>query len=427
MKVRAKWTTHVVLTVVVVACLMTGVAAQSSGRATGTVVDDSGGAIVGARVVVETPLGRTVSETTSGPDGSFTIIGLPPGEYVVHAEAPSFAPASAGVRVSDAGDAAPLRLLLRVAGFAETVPVRVSVDRLESPPDESPAVVRVVSRTQIDTLPVRRVFDALALMPNLDVRQAGGLYGEGSITMYGISGQPLAPTATVIAINGMPLNNGLVPETSLNMLPLVLVDRLEMVQGPGSSAYGSNAVIGVLNMTTRRPTRTLEGGATVTAASRWSTGEGAAYAGGGRGDVYHWLAGFSSATSDGHLQPSGRRDFSDATKTNVAFVADRTFARTSLSTAIAYLDIDEHNPDVRTPNRAQRLTSTRLHVNLGVTQTLSDQFRVAASYVRNGFDGQSRETFDATVYGFGQAAQRPSDPTDQTTASNGVLARAEWN
>jgi len=418
--------TRVILAAAIVVATTRGMAAQSNGRVTGTVVDESGGVIVGARVVVDTFLHRTVGDTTSGADGTFTLEGLTLGEYIVSADAPSFAPASVGVRVSGADDTRAVRLVLRVAGFAETVPVRVTVDRLESPPDESAAAIRTVSRTRTEVLPVRRVFDALALMPNVDVRQAGGPLGEGSITMYGISGQPLSPTATVVAVNGLPLNNGLVPETSLNLLPFVLVERFEMVQGPGSSSYGSNAVVGVLNMTTRRPTRRLEGGANVTVASRWQTGEAAAYAGGGRPGAYHWLAGFSSATTDGHLQPAGRLDFSDAAKTNVAFLGDRTFKRTQLSTTVAYLDASEHNPDVRTPNRAQRLASTRLHLNVGVEHAVSNEVRLAAAYIRNAFDGQSRETFDRAVYGFGQAAQRPSDPTNQSTDSNGVVARLDW-
>lgn len=407
--------------------MTTTVNAQSTGQAAGTVVDESGGAIAGARVTVETPLGRQVGETTTSADGAFSITGLPAGSYFVIARADAFTPARVGLGVSDSGTPERLTLTLRVAGFAETVPVTVSVDRLDTAPDDSPAAVRVVARSQIEALPVRRLFDALALMPNVDVRQAGGPLGEGSITMYGISGQPLAPTSTVVALNGMPMNNGLVPEVSLNLLPLILVDRLEMVQGPGASAFGSNAMTGVLNVRTRRPTRPIEAGATVNWATRWGTGDGSAYAGGGRDNAYHWVAAVSSATTNGHLQPGGRQDYSDATKTNLALVADRVFDRTELTGALAYLDVDEHNPDVRTPRRAQRLTSTRLHINLGVTQTLSDQLRVAAAFVRNGFDGQSRETFDTAVYGFGQAAQRPSDPSDQTTTSNGVLTRVEWN
>jgi len=305
--------------------------------------------------------------------------------------------------------------------------VTVTVDRLQMERDESSSNVQILERPDFEALPVQDTFDALALMPNVDVRRAGSVFGEGSITMYGISGQPFAPTSNVIAVNGVPLNNGLLPETSLNMLPLKLIERFEMIQGPGSSAYGSNATTGVLNLVTRRPQRQLEGGVDATVASRWDTHDGSAYAGGGQGNDYSWVVGGSLSETDGNLQPSGRKDFSDSRKKSVAFFGDKTFNTTRISTGFIYYDDDEHNPDVRTPNRSQLTEGQRTHFNAGISHSFTDQVSIEATYMYNYFDGTTQETFDTRVFGFGPNALRPSGPTDQTTESNGVVARVNWN
>jgi vitamin B12 transporter len=146
----------------------------------------------------------------------------------------------------------------------------VTADRIDQPLAEVPATVRIIDRERLDSLPARNTGEALATLPNVLVRQSGSLFDEGSLSLYGISAQPRAPSRTVIAINAVPMNSGLVPETSLNMLPLGLVERVEMIQGPGAAAYGSNATTGVLNLIVRQPDEWLLE-ADARAGSRWNS------------------------------------------------------------------------------------------------------------------------------------------------------------
>ncbi|MGE3843394.1 MAG: TonB-dependent receptor plug domain-containing protein, partial [Vicinamibacterales bacterium] len=375
-------------------------------------------------IVVETTNGTAVANTAGDGEGMFRVTGVPEGEFVVRARSDRFDETSARVGVKTGVDPDPIRLILRVAGVSEGV--RVVVDRLQIEKDESASRVTFVSSAQISTLAVRDAFDAIALMPGVDVRHAGGPLGEGSLTMYGISGQPTAPTANMVALNGVPLNNGLLPETSLNMLPFNLIDRVQMVHGPGSSAYGSNAMTGVLDFVTSRPSNAAEGRVSATLGNRWGTREGAARVG-GAGSTYSWLAGGTYRETDGHLQPRDRMDFSDARKSNVAFLGDTRVGATKVSAALVYYDANEHNPDVRTPNRSPLVESERLHASVGMSHQLSPGLDVDATYIYGAFDGRSRETFDTAVYGFGQTASRPGDPTDQRAHSHGLVGRFTWN
>ena len=305
--------------------------------------------------------------------------------------------------------------------------VTVTVDRLQMQRDESPSNISIVDRNDFEKLPVRDAFDALSLMPNVNVRRAGSVFGEGSITMYGLSGQPFAPTNNVIAINGVPLNSGLLPEISLNFVPLILINRFELIQGPGSSAYGSNATTGVLNLVTRRAERPAQGGADLTVASRWDTAYGSGYVGSGAAGDYSIVAGVYGGDTDGHLQPSGRTDFSDASKRNAAVLGEKTFGATRVFSALLYQGIEEHNPDVRGPLRATFNDSERTHFHLGARHTVTPQVDVEAIYTYNDFSGSSVETFNTQTIGFGTNASRPPDPSDQSTRSNGLMGRVIWN
>lgn len=398
--------------------------AQNGQAISGHVVDESGGAIPGAAVVIETASGVAVGIATGDDEGMFRVTGVPEGQFVVRAGSERFEETAVRIGVRAGVDPEPVRLILRVAGVSEDV--GVIVDRLQIEKDESASRVTIVSSAEMSTLAVRDSFDAIALMPGVEVRHAGGPIGEGSLTMYGISGQPTAPTANVVALNGVPLNNGLLPETSLNMLPFNLIDRLQMVHGPGSSAYGSNAMTGVLDFATARPSNVAEGQVAATFGNRWGTHEGAARVG-GAGPKYSWLAGGTYRETDGHLQPRERTDFSDARKSNMAFLGDAQVGSTKVSGALAYYDSDEHNPDVRTPNRSPLVQSERLHANIGVSHRLAPGMDVDATYIHGQFDGRSRETFDTAVYGFGQTASRPGDPTDQSARSHGIVGRFTWN
>jgi outer membrane cobalamin receptor len=129
----------------------------------------------------------------------------------------------------------------------------------------------VLDESALTTLPLRDITDALATLPNVNVRRSGGPLAEGSIGMYGRSAQPRSPTSSTLAIAGIPLNNGMFPQTSLNMLPMQSVERVEVIQGPSSALYGNNARLGVINLVPRRPghhcwnSAALQGAGTCTA------------------------------------------------------------------------------------------------------------------------------------------------------------------
>jgi len=193
---------------------------------------------------------------------------------------------------------------------AEPQTLLVTANRQLLPRDETAGPVRTLNRDALDALPAADLTEALATLPGLNIRRSGGPDGEPSLGLYGISAQPRSSSSTTLAINGVSLNNGLFPEASLNMLPLALVQRLEVVQGPASSAYGNNARLGVVNLVTRH--HTGFGGELTGSAARWGSASLAGWVGGDLGADGHWLLGLERRQTDGHLQPAGRAEAASA-------------------------------------------------------------------------------------------------------------------
>ena len=127
---------------------------------------------------------------------------------------------------------------------------------------DAPASISVLTREDLDRLPYREVTDALLEIPGLTVAP-----GEGNSRDISIRG--MAPQYTLILVDGKRLssretrtNGGNISEGG-QLPPLEAIERIEVVRGPMSSLYGSDAMGGVVNTITRRIAKTWRGSARV--------------------------------------------------------------------------------------------------------------------------------------------------------------------
>jgi outer membrane receptor for ferrienterochelin and colicins len=116
---------------------------------------------------------------------------------------------------------------------------------------DAPASITVINRETLDRMPYREVTDALMEVPGVTVTP-----GEGNSRDISIRG--MAPQYTLILIDGKRLssresrtNGGNISEGG-QLPPLEAIERIEIVRGPMSSLYGSDAMGGVVNIITRR-------------------------------------------------------------------------------------------------------------------------------------------------------------------------------
>ena len=135
------------------AALGTGAAAQtSSGTINGTVLDQSGASVAGAKVrLLGTETGDMVRELVSGNDGGFVAPLLRPSTYTVEVTAAGFKTLSRSGIVLRVDDALNLRLTLEVGSTTDSVTVSASAELVE---EKSNTVGQVIDDKTIQQLPL---------------------------------------------------------------------------------------------------------------------------------------------------------------------------------------------------------------------------------------------------------------------------------
>ena len=136
--------------------------------------------------------------------------------------------------------------------------VVVSAAGFEQEITQAPASISVVTREQLKEKAVTGVAEAVNDVAGVDVEDrssSGNKTGNRSISMRG-----LPSTYTLIMIDGRRQNvagdvtpNSFGDSASLFVPPVSAIDRIEVIRGPMSTLYGSDALGGVVNIITRKP------------------------------------------------------------------------------------------------------------------------------------------------------------------------------
>ena len=198
----------------------------------------------------------------------------------------------------------------RAADVPPEQAVVVTASREAEPQAEVLAPTLIVSRDVIERSPGSDVGDLLRFNAGIDVVRSGGPGQETSLFIRGTNSNH-----TVVLVDGVRINPGTVGDAAIQNIAPEFIDHIEVVKGPRSTLYGTDAIGGVVNIITREPRGTgfdvLAGG------GRFDTRQAAA------GAYYGGEAGSASAAVD-WLESGGY-------PTQVGDPADRGFRDVSLS------------------------------------------------------------------------------------------------
>lgn len=159
---------------------------------------------------------------------------------------------------------------------AELDPVVVTATLHDSQLSRTLAPVIVITRADIERAQAFDIAELLRFHAGLDVARNGG---PGQVTSVFIRGAD--SNHTLVLVDGVRINPGTIGGAAFQNLSPELIERIEVVKGPRSSQWGSDAIGGVINIITRRLPGPLAGEARVTSGSEetWSAALAAAHHG----------------------------------------------------------------------------------------------------------------------------------------------------
>lgn len=113
---------------------------------------------------------------------------------------------------------------------------------------DSPVPVEVYKSDFFRKNPTPSIFESLQNVNGVRPQINCNVCNTGDIHINGLEGP-----YTMVLIDGMPIVSGLATVYGLTGIPQALIDRIEVVKGPASTLYGSEAVGGLINVITKRP------------------------------------------------------------------------------------------------------------------------------------------------------------------------------
>lgn len=113
---------------------------------------------------------------------------------------------------------------------------------------ESPVKVEVLTSEFLKTNPTNNLMEAIATVNGVQECVSCGVCGTNDIHINGMEG-----SYSMIMIDGMPIMGSLASVYGLNGIPTEMIEQIEVIKGPSSTLYGTEAVSGVINVITKQP------------------------------------------------------------------------------------------------------------------------------------------------------------------------------
>jgi iron complex outermembrane receptor protein/vitamin B12 transporter len=220
-------------------------AAQQTASLTGTVVDPLGARVPGTRLSLMAD-GRAPNETTADAEGVYEFGGLAEGRYEVLATAAGFEVFTSEPVYVGPGARQILNITLHVGPLRQSVVVTAAA--ADIPQAQTGAPVTVLDAATLDALNVPDLVVALRQVPGAHVGQTGARGGTASMFIRGGAGN-----FNKVLVDGLPANDiGGAFDAALGQMSTAGIDRVEVLRQTNSVMYGSDALTGVIAISTRR-------------------------------------------------------------------------------------------------------------------------------------------------------------------------------
>lgn len=203
----------------------------------------SEGPVPYANVVLKgTRIGASTDE-----QGRFTLAQVPVGEQLLTVSAIGFKAAERRITVV-AGQELVVGDIRMERSTADLEEVVITATMKEVSRSESPVSVEVITPALFRKNPSPVLFDAVSMVNGVRSQLNCSVCNTGDIHINGMEGP-----YTMILIDGMPIVSALSTVYGLSGIPISMIERVEVMKGPGSALYGSEAMGGIINVITKDP------------------------------------------------------------------------------------------------------------------------------------------------------------------------------
>ena len=158
--------------------------------------------------------------------------------------------ATLAVPVMGADSLAPISAPADELSLEQLISIQVtSVSKKETPLEQSPAAITVITSEDIRRLGIRTIPEALRLVPGMDVAQING--HEWAVSARGFNDQ--YANKLLVLVDGRAVYTPTFGGVFWNVqdIPMSDLDRIDVIRGPGATLWGANAVNGVVNIITK--------------------------------------------------------------------------------------------------------------------------------------------------------------------------------
>lgn len=123
----------------------------------------------------------------------------------------------------------------------------IQENRLVIPFNQSTRNIQIITKEEIQKLPVSSLNEVLAYVSGVDIRQRGPFGSQADIAIDGGSFEQ-----TMVLWNGVKMGDAQTAHHSMNLpIPLAAIERIEILKGPAARIYGINALTGAINIVTK--------------------------------------------------------------------------------------------------------------------------------------------------------------------------------
>ncbi|NCB64300.1 MAG: hypothetical protein EOM52_12020, partial [Clostridia bacterium] len=133
----------------------------------------------------------------------------------------------------------------------------VTATRTEEPLKDIPGRIEVITQEQLQEMPVETVDGALSYISGIHRERSYGVNSHS--TTVSLRGMGNTQGRTLVLVDGVPQNTADMGSVNWNRLNLEDVARIEILKGPAAAVYGDNAIVGVVSIMTKKPTKHFEG------------------------------------------------------------------------------------------------------------------------------------------------------------------------